>query len=85
MTQLKAIKNQQFLQELKERINRQEISKEELFDFLEKPNQAEVITEYQATDLSKLTKKDWAEACQILQKSKTYQKEIKLWDSIDDE
>ena len=85
MSQLKTVNNQQFLHELKERISRKEISKEQVFNALEKPNEVEIITEYEAADLSKLTKADWKKACQELENDKVYQAEIKLWEAIDDE
>jgi len=84
MSQLETINNQQILQELKERINRQQISKEQVFIFLEN-SPTEIINEYEkTTDLNQLTKTDWEKACQILEKDKNYQESIKLWDSIDE-
>jgi hypothetical protein len=36
-------------------------------------------------DLKKLTKEDWKKAFHDLEKSKNYQEEVKLWDSVEDE
>jgi hypothetical protein len=36
-------------------------------------------------NLKKLTKEDWKKSFQELARSKNYQEEVKLWDSIDDD
>lgn len=85
MNQLKTISNQEFLKELKERINKKKISEEEIFNTLKTTAKPEIITEYKKVDYSKLTKEDWKKACEALEKDKNYQEEVNLWDSIDDE
>ncbi|KLL04327.1 MAG: hypothetical protein MRECE_1c082 [Mycoplasmataceae bacterium CE_OT135] len=81
MTELSQANNKEFLKELKLRITKNKLDKEELFKSLESN---EIITEYEVADLSKLTKEDWKKAYQTLEKDKNYQEEVKLWDSIDD-
>ena len=85
MSQLKTIPKKEFLQELKERVEKKKISQGEIFSALENSHQPEIITEYKKVDYSKLTKEDWKKACEILEKDNNYQEEVKLWDSINDE
>ena len=85
MPQLKEVNNEKFLQELKERVDEKKISEQEVFNILKSPKKVAIITEYKKVDLSNLTAEDWKKACQILEKDKNYQEEIKLWENIDDE
>ncbi|RHZ36132.1 hypothetical protein [endosymbiont GvMRE of Glomus versiforme] len=85
MTELRKVNNAELLQELKYRVEKGKLGKEEVFVTLESPENFELITEYKATDLSKLTKEDWKKACKALEKDEVYQKEVELWDNIDDE
>ena len=59
MNQLKNISNKEFLQELKERVEKKKLSQGEIFSTLENSHQSEIITEYKKVDCSKLTKEDW--------------------------
>jgi len=85
MSELEKIDNTKILQELKYRVEKKKINPEEIFSILETSQKPELITEYEVADLSKLTKEDWKKAYQALEKDKVYQKEVKLWDSINDE
>jgi hypothetical protein len=58
MTELNRVSKQTLLQELKNRVMSQNISEEEIFLTLEKPNQPEIITKFKKVDYSKLTKED---------------------------
>ena len=85
MTELRQVDNKKFLQELKNRVRENKIREEEIFQLLEKPKKVEVISRCEKIDLKKLTKEDWKKAFRDLERSKNYQEEVKLWDSIDDE
>jgi hypothetical protein len=84
MNELRQVDNIKLLQELKKRIAKKKLRKEEIFNVLETSKEPELITEYKKVDYSKLTKEDWKKACQALEKDKNYQEEVELWDSIDD-
>lgn len=80
MTELRQINNQQFLQELKNRITNNQIAEEEVFATL---TRKEFIADCEIASVDKLTTEDWKKACQMLEADKNYQAEVNLWDSID--
>lgn len=82
MAELRQADNKEFLQELKNRVIENKISEEEIFQVLARK---EMITECKVADISKLSKEDWKKAYQVLENDKEYQKEVELWDAIDEE
>jgi len=85
MAELKEINKEQLLQELKERVINKEITQKEITNILGKPKKVEMISEYEKPTLDNLTTEDWKKACQTLTKNKTYQEEVKLWETVDNE
>jgi len=75
MTELRQVDNQKLLRELKERIEKNKLGKEEVLQTLESK---EIITECEMADISQLTKADWEKACRMLEKDKNYQAEAEL-------
>jgi hypothetical protein len=55
MNELRQVDNQKLLQELKERITKNRLGKEEVLQTLERK---EIITEYEMANISRLTKED---------------------------
>jgi hypothetical protein len=58
MTRIQEFNNQEFLRELRERVNSQNLRTEEIFLALENPNQPETITKFKKLDYSKMTSED---------------------------
>ena len=75
MSELRQVGNQKLLRELKERIAKNKLGKEEVLQTLESK---EIITECEMADIGQLTKADWEKACRMLEKDKNYQAETEL-------